>query len=72
MAVRFLETSGFHCPVTRRHVPEERNPRHSAAETSELAENILAHKNKAFSLTTKYNFSFYLTTTSCDFLPVCS
>jgi len=74
MAVGSFETSGFHCPVTRRHEPEEGNPRHSDAKTSELAGNIFVHKSKALSLTNDkvYLLFFYLATTSCDFLQVCS
>ena len=74
MAVRFFETSGFYCTVTRRHDPEEGNPRHSAAETSEIAGNILVHKNQALSLTNDkvQLLSFYLTSASCEFLQVYS
>jgi hypothetical protein len=50
IAVGSFETSAFHCPVSRRHDPEEANPRYSAAKTSELAGNILGYKNKTLSL----------------------
>jgi hypothetical protein len=47
----FLRNVGIRLPVTQHHVPEERNPHHSAAKTSELAGNILVHQNKVLNMT---------------------
>jgi hypothetical protein len=53
--MRSLENSGFHCPLTQCHAPNERNPRNVKVFLGVFAPLQSAHYNRPVSLSTRNN-----------------